>query len=244
MYGIDCSAAVGQLVAEEPRFAPVLYRFAIDYCCTGHQSLSSACAALSLDPCAVSRELDAARKGDAGPQEPDWSARSPGALADRIVSAYHRSLKEELPRLSRIIAKVATSYGDFSPLICALDRTFDSFKSELEPHMLKEEMVIFPLCRRLDAGLCSHTFRCGNIRVLVEVMEEEHRATNEVLKQMRMLVAECNFPPEAYETCNMMVGRLAALDAETQFHIHLENNILFRQAVARERTIERREQVL
>jgi regulator of cell morphogenesis and NO signaling len=94
---------LAQLVTAQPAAARVLERHHLDYCCGGPQALSSACAAVGVDPAAV---LDEIRTLESEPS-PEWATMTPAALADHLEATHHRYLRAELPRLSDLAAKVA-----------------------------------------------------------------------------------------------------------------------------------------
>jgi regulator of cell morphogenesis and NO signaling len=215
---------VGGLVAERPCRARVFEEFGIDYCCGGRRTLREACERRGVRLDVVLRRLAAA---DAErPNEVDWTGSPLGTLCDHIVETHHAFLKYELPRVGKLLAKVAGVHGDRHPELYRVVAVFDPFARDLDHHMVKEEHVLFPLVRRLAAGEPVEMNALGPIRV----MEAEHDQAGEALAEMRRL-ADGFRPPEG--ACNSYRAALAGLheiEQDLHRHVHKENNILFPRA--------------
>ena len=108
---------------------------------------------------------------DAGSNDPadgrDWMAAPLSDLVQHILDTHHRYLKEALPRLSRLSQEAVQ-----------IQKTFENLRAELESHMWKEEMVLFPLVLGLEEarmnGRPAPPAHCGSIRNPIRVMEQEH----------------------------------------------------------------------
>ena len=73
--------------------------------------------------------------------------------ADALL--YERLALHDRPgRVSRLEdhRQVAAVHGERHPELVRLRGVFTRFKAELLNHMQKEELVVFPLCRRLESG--------------------------------------------------------------------------------------------
>jgi regulator of cell morphogenesis and NO signaling len=224
---------VGQLVAERLSRARVFERLGIDYCCGGKTPLGLVCTRKGLDPYTVLHELainDAATAAD----DTDWSRASLTALADHIETAHHGYLRAELPRLAHLVRKVASVHGDQHPKLQELHQIFDSFRSELETHMLKEERVLFALCRALENASSLPPSHCGSINNPIRVMVLDHEDAGEALARMRQLTDNFTPPEDACISYRTMLDGLAELERDMHLHVHKENNILFPRASATE----------
>jgi regulator of cell morphogenesis and NO signaling len=227
---------VGQLVVERPARARVFERLGIDYCCGGRKSLALACREKDLDPDAVLRELDA--EAEAPPaDETDWSAATLAELADHIEQTHHAFLKAELPRLDRLTRKVAAVHGQRHPELVGLRLVYAHLMRELESHLLDEEAVVFPLCRRLDPSGTGGPPRdpAGrSVQSPIAALTHEHDDAGAALAEMRRLAADYVPPEGACNTYRAMLAGLAELEADMHRHVHKENNILFPRAVEAE----------
>ena len=234
MSDADLTTSVGQYVVERPSRARVFEQLGIDYCCGGREPLASACEKKGLDPRMV---LDAIEREDAKSPvgEPrDWPRVSLTELADHIWLGLVSGLRFELPRLSGLIEKLVETHGGRHSELLQCRQVFDSLRRELEPHMAKEEQILFPMIRDLEASATLPDFHCGSLRNPIRVMEHEHDDAALALSRLRELTASYTPPDDACNTYRAAFAGLAELEADLHRHIHKENNILFPRAVAEE----------
>ena len=164
--------------------------------------------------------------------ERDWMSAQPGALIGHIIETHHVYLRNELPRLAQMATKVAETHAErHGGSLVPLRDTFLELKSELESHMWKEEMVLFPLVRGLEeaaaAGTKAPPAHCGSVNNPIRVMEQEHQTAEQTLEEMRRITGNYTLPDDACDTYRALFHGLAELEADLRRHIHLENNILF-----------------
>jgi regulator of cell morphogenesis and NO signaling len=224
---------IGQLVTERPARARIFESFGIDYCCGGKKPLAQAIREKNLDAKTVLGVLDAF--DDQSPQtERNWGEASMTELADHIEQTHHAYLKTELPRLEFLVNKVADRHGSERPQLIQLARLFNIFKAELESHMHKEEVILFPICRQLEASGSPQRFHCGSVQNPIAVMVQEHDDAGEALRQMRELTDNYSLPADACNTYRALFDSLQQLEQDMHRHVHKENSILFPRAVERE----------
>lgn len=230
MTAITPETTIGALVAEDASRTRVFERLGIDYCCGGGRSLAEACEERGLDPQTVATVLDAATSSSSTPHEAvDWTERPLHELIDHIESTHHAFLREELPRLTRLLGKVARVHGKAVPWIVEVKDVFDELRPDLEAHMAKEEDVVFPFIRAQEHGEpLPSTAELGDDPI--ELMEEEHDAAGAALKQMNELSDGYTPPKNACGTFRAALEGLARLEADMHQHVHKENNILFPRA--------------
>jgi regulator of cell morphogenesis and NO signaling len=236
MSNVSEEPSVGQLVVERPARARVFERLGIDYCCGGKKVLREACREKNLDYGAVVDEL---RKDEAAPAgaERNWASASLTDLCDHIEQTHHAYLKQELPRLEFLTGKVATRHGDHRPALRDVARVFAELKAEMDSHMMKEERILFPLCRRLDVADELPTSHCGSVGNPIEVMIREHEHAGDALAQIRALTDDYALPPDACNTYRALFDALQQLERDLHEHVHKENNILFPKAIRQERLL-------
>ncbi|MBK5294430.1 MAG: iron-sulfur cluster repair di-iron protein [Acidobacteriia bacterium] len=231
---------VGQIAAENPAAARIFEKYKIDYCCGGAKSLALACAGSAISVNEVLAEVEQATRAA---EDRDWAHAGLAELADYIVAQHHTFLKNELPALASRIAKVieahATSHGDsLYPMAAA----FQGLHSELSTHMLKEEMILFPLIKRMEeaelSGAALPWTHCGSVNNPIRMMEQEHDNAGGALQTMRRVTEDYKLPADACPTYRALYEGLKALEADLHIHIHLENNILFPRASRLEQSLQ------
>jgi regulator of cell morphogenesis and NO signaling len=220
---IDTDKTVGQLAAEHPPVTMVFSRHHIDYCCGGGVSLREACERRGLDLAVVLDEIQRTLASPA-PSEERWDEAPFEALIEHIVTVYHGSLREELPRLESMARKVCETHRDKEPeMLPELLSVYVGLKAELDEHMMKEEQILFPMIARGQGFMADAP---------ISVMEHEHDSAARALRRLRQLTNDYRVPAEACTTWRALWHGLAALEEALHRHIHLENNILFPRALA------------
>jgi len=216
MAAISVADTLGELVTTDPSLARELERFGLDYCCGGGKTIAEACSTRGLDPAAVAADLEAARVV-APPAE--WSSMGAAELVDHIEATHHRYLWTELPRLSALADKVLAAHGHRHPELGQV--------SDLEPHLMKEERVLFPMIRELGQADRRPMFHCGTVRNPIAVMTVEHEQVGALLAHLRGLTDDYSVPPDGCRSYSALYAALAELEEDTHLHVHKENNVLF-----------------
>lgn len=219
---ITAESKVGLIATEHPLATRVFARHGIDFCCGGGSPLREVCAKHELEVERLIGEIEAEINTDPSGEE-RWDQRPLGELIDHILSVYHEPLKEELPRLEAMARKVLAVHGDkeLEMLSGVLD-TFLALKADLEPHMMKEEQVLFPMIRSGQGHAAEGP---------ISVMEMEHDAVGGMLRRLRALTDDYKVPAAACNTWRALWHGLADLERALHEHIHLENNILHERAL-------------
>jgi len=188
---VDPTRTLGQLVAERPARARVLERLGLDYCCHGDRPLGDAAAEAGVDVDVAIAELAAVV--DTAGAEVD--ALPPVELVDHILTTHHEYLHEELPLLDALAAKVRDVHGERHPELHEVARLFGELRADLEPHLAKEEQVLFPAIRRLvEEGPVELPF--GTIANPIRVMAAEHEGAGELLEALRAATSGYRVPAD------------------------------------------------
>jgi len=160
---LDLELSIARLVLDHSEIAPVLQRHRLDFCCRGHLTLEAACADRGLDAANVAAELERAIAARAAGEAPTFDARAASTphLVAHIVVRHHEYLREALPFLQGLSAKVARVHGDHDPRLRTLDDAVQSLCLALPPHLAQEEEVLFPALTspRPDAAVIGDELR-------------------------------------------------------------------------------------
>lgn len=231
MTTIDSMMTLGELVNIHPELARVLERRGLDYCCGGRQTLVDACVDKGLDLSSTTAELAVAVTGEVIAA---WSTMEAVELVDHLESTHHRYLWEELRRLSTLVAKIVSVHAERHPELSAVAECYEKVRADLEPHLVKEERVLFPMIRELAVAKSAPSFHCGTLRNPISMMLREHDAVGELLAQLRQLTSGYQVPADGCPSYKACFAGLAELEADTHLHIHKENNLLFPMVVRME----------
>jgi len=215
------NTALAAIVTQSPHAARVLHRHRLDFCCGGGKTLAEACAEAGLDTQTLLLEVLQA-PGPASP-ESSWEERPLTELADYLVERYHKPLAAEFERLIALARKVENVHKDKATAPKGLASVLVRLRDEVEPHMEKEEQVLFPLIRAGQGHLA---------QMPIHVMVQDHRVVAEALREVRRITGDLVPPAEACTSWINLYKGLEQLEVEFMEHIHLENHILFPRALA------------
>lgn len=215
---------LGSLVTQDIGRSRVLERLGLDYCCGGHRTLAEAAGEAGLEPDEVIQALtDSPTEGGV-----DCEAMSLSELTDHLVTVHHGYLWQEMPRLSALVAKVVGVHGQRHPELADIQGVYEELRAELEPHLTKEERILFPAIEQLDAGVTPMISPVGPIRMMMA----EHDAAGELLNRLRELTSGYVTPDDGCQSYQAMMAGLSDMEHDTHVHIHKENNILFPRVLA------------
>lgn len=236
---INPQDTVGQIVKDRPDRSRVFEALGIDYCCGGKVSLTDACGKLGLNTQQVVTQLQQAdvQSEQRQSQYIDADALSLTDLANHIEQTHHAYLRQELPRLDQITQKVASVHGDKDSRLFQVRQAFIALRDELNSHMMKEEVVLFPIIRQLEKADGPQQFHCGSVANPIRQMELEHDRAGNALEIMNKSSDGYQPPDWACNTYRAMLDGLSVLERDLHQHIHKENNVLFPKAIALESSL-------
>ena len=160
---------------------------------------------------------------------------APDALVDHLEATHHAYLHAELPRLSALADKVVAAHGARHPELSEIRLAYETIRADLEPHLAKEEQVLFPMIRALaGAATTAPRFHCGTLQNPISVMLREHDQVGDLLATLRRLTQDYQAPADGCASYRALFDGFAELEADTHLHVHKENNVLFPAVVAYE----------
>jgi regulator of cell morphogenesis and NO signaling len=95
--------------------------------------------------------------------------------------------------------------------------------------MEKEELILFPAIRRLEAQIAGNHPMEVMIQSPIAAMEDDHETAGVLIKEIRTLSNNYTPPDFACPTFRVTFQKLKEFDNDLMKHIHLENNILFQR---------------
>ncbi len=221
---------VCDIVTKSPGRAGVLTKFGLDFCCGGAKPLNETCEKKGIEIATVVNELldyDARNEGESIENVENMSATE---LCDLIVGRHHNFLRNHLQVTGLHAQKVARVHGEANPTLVQIAEIFAGLRNELEPHMMKEERILFPLIKQLEHATEPLEAHCGSVRNPIRAMFMEHHSAGAALAKLRELTTGYQPPNHACNTYRALFAELEMLERDTHAHIHLENHVLFVKA--------------
>lgn len=227
--------SLAQIVNNNHRAAAVFEKYHLDFCCKGKRSLQQACEEGQLNIAEVLSELDIAVEYGNSNAVIDYDKLSLSQLAEYITAIHHQYVKKEMPAIAMYLQKIASKHGGRHPEMLKVFEVFIALKEELDVHIQKEEVVLFPRIKEMENQLTSGNRPNVHISYLkspISMMEQEHDHAGAAMSEIRKLTGDYSLPDDACTTYKLSFEALQAFELDLHQHVHLENNILFPKALA------------
>ncbi len=142
----------------------------------------------------------------------------PAELTRHIETRYHARHREQLPRLTEMAETVETVHFGDEDAPEGLSDVLRRMIGEMEVHMKKEELILFPAIRR--GGMLG-------IETPIAVMRADHDDHDAEIAEIRRLTKGLALPEGACRTWTALYQGLAEFVTDLKEHIRLENEVLF-----------------
>lgn len=235
MTTLQPETTVAEIAAHSLAAIGVFERLGIDYCCGGKRPLADVCRDKGYRVADVERELESAQAKAVAPAT-DWNTAPLPALIDHIIATHHNYLKREMPLLAARAEKVHRVYAERRPgELDGLPEVFGQLRAELDAHLMKEEMILFPAIkakvREMEEGVPAPPTCFSTLANPIAAMEYEHEEAGAALTRIREITGNFDVPEYACSTYRALILGLEEFEQDLHRHIHLENNILHRRAM-------------
>jgi regulator of cell morphogenesis and NO signaling len=231
---------IGELVAKDYRTASVFKKYGIDFCCQGNRTIDEACEKKNIDSKSVVYDLEAVIHAQ-GENITDYKSWPLDLLADYIEKKHHRYVVEKTAEILPYLDKICRVHGVHHPELLEINEHFNKTAGELAMHMKKEELILFPFVRKLaqakqeGSNVIAPPF--GTVQNPIEAMMQEHTNEGDRFRKIEELSNNFTPPQEACNTYKVTFALLKEFEQDLHLHIHLENNILFPQAIELEKEL-------
>ena len=213
---------IGEIAASMPRTTRLFDLLGIDYVQHGNLSLRDACAEAGADPASVKQAIEAM---PSPADEPNWADAPMQELLDELRDRRHPSLRARLAQVAFDVASLPS--GATAERV---RETFSELAATLQPHMTREEHMLFPVIQHLEDCWTKNEplsmELVGGVGKPVATLVMDHSVA---LEKLDRLVAAGESTP--------LGQALEDLAHELREHIHLENNVLFPRACAIESAV-------
>ena len=199
--------------------------------CGGNCSLDEACRKKGMDP---NRFLESAeellRAHTTGPVSFCPDSHLP-QLIEYILKRFHKDHRRDFEKLESLFAEILSVGGEQHEDLSRLVALCQELMGDMEPHMAKEERVLFPLLLNLARENVAQLPPCvGDPAGPIGVMRRDHERVGTLLDRLDELTDHFT-PKEGW--CDSYKGAyilLSKINQEIRLHVHLEDNVLFPMA--------------
>jgi regulator of cell morphogenesis and NO signaling len=142
------------------------------------------------------------------------------ALTHHIETRYHARHREQLPMLAAMAERVEDVHFGDDQVPDGLSVLLQQMIGEMEVHMKKEELILFPAIRR--GGM-------PGIEQPIAVMRADHAGHDREVAEIRRQTGNLTLPEGACGTWTRLYEGLAEFIDDLTEHMRLENDVLFPQ---------------
>ncbi len=208
------SRPIGEIAADLPGATAIFRKFKLDFCCSGDVALADAAKSRGVNLEAVEHELEelsASGQSVAIPHETP-------VLIDHILERYHETHRRELPELVELARKVEKVHAEHPQAPHGLGDLLQQIIGELEVHMKKEELILFPAMRRQPTGVFDAP---------ISQMRHDHDDHGAHLQKLETITNGLELPDGACRSWQALYAGTGKFIDDLMEHVHLENNVLF-----------------
>jgi regulator of cell morphogenesis and NO signaling len=216
---------LADIAATLPGATGVFRRHKLDFCCGGRVPLRQAAAERDLAIDELEAELTAVAAQGLPADRPEETP----ALIDLIETRYHAAHRRELPELIRLARRVEAAHKGHKAVPRGITALLERMSRELEVHMKKEELILFPMMRRGGHPLIAQP---------IAAMLAEHDDHGVHLYELEALTNDFAVPDDACPTWRALYVGAKKLTDDLMEHIHTENNVLFPRFQGAEATMQ------
>jgi len=229
-FGRDIS--LEEVALRAPAMARVLLHLGIP-----QTSFSQGTVGWALDLLAAGKTLtDVALHVELWHQECDvcWQSSTFATLVTHIEAIHHAFLRAELPRIQLLLHRAVNRETKSNALVAkAILERFAPMKAELEIHIVKEELTLFPILRALDTETLSASSKnIAKIPQSISLLTIEHSEAKSSLEQIRAVGEDFSLSFLDSPLMSVLFTGLRELERDLLAHIREEDDILFARALA------------
>lgn len=145
--------------------------------------------------------------------------RDLGDLTSFIEAEYHARHRAQMPELAALSEKVETVHAGQADAPVGLAGLLHRMIGELEVHMKKEELILFPAIRTGAMGLDAP----------IAMMRADHDDHEAEVEEIKRLTNGLTLPEGACGSWTRLYAGIGEFLDDLAAHIRLENDVLFPQ---------------
>jgi len=219
---------VGEIVTDDFRTSAIFKEAGIDFCCGGQQTLKEACAEKKIHEEDLLGKISNLNANEIIPSLnfKEWDLPF---LIDYIVNTHHKYVVNTLPDLVFYTKKIASVHGKNHPELIDITHKISAINTELTSHLNQEEEVLFPAVKSEMQNPSDGSKEI--IKSEISRMLGEHDFAGRTMDEINLITDGYKVPADGCNTYQVAFKLLRQFEDDLHVHVHLENNILFPQAL-------------
>ncbi len=209
---------ITKIAAEVPGASAIFFQHQINFCVSNQQTLGEILAQNELAQTELTSALMAL---ESIPPATDWQALNNQQLIDHILTNFHQVHRQQLSELQALAQQVENVHSAHPLCPKGLADHLANIALELEQHMQKEEMILFPMLAKNASAMVFGP---------ISVMKAEHQDHFAEIEGIYRLCPNLIPHQEACNTWRSLYQGLQQFINDINTHIHIENNVLFARA--------------
>lgn len=229
---------IGDIVADNFATSEVFSAYDIDFCCGGDKLLSVIVADKNIDSDKLIEALNQAKEQvtRSNFNFKEWPLE---LQVDYVTKYHHAKIREKGPELLKLCEKVANVHGGTYPELVEVADLYRGSLNDLLSHLMKEDTILFPfIYKMLENDEAAKDSTCfGSIEMPISVMMHEHDQEGARFRKIAQLTAGYTIPADACQSYRAMMKQLQKFEQDLHEHIHIENNMIFPEAIRRAKAL-------
>lgn len=170
-----------------------------------------------------------------------YNAMSLDLLCDHIEQTHHKYVENTSVEIKENLKQLIDNGADNKSNLIEVSTIFDETASQLAMHMRREELMLFPVIRKMVKTQKPVKTLFGSIRKPIETMLDEHDSEEERFEKIAELTDDYNTDNNNDKLYNTTLKMLKEFGEDLLLHIHLENDILFPKSIELEDNLKKEE---
>jgi regulator of cell morphogenesis and NO signaling len=148
-------------------------------------------------------------------------------LIQAIEQSHHVYTRTMIDNITQAIGRAHPQVHHTLP---GIRRVIEGMATDLLPHMLKEERILFPYILALENRSVRFGQSCfGSVANPIRAMTVEHQSVREQLAQLRDITQ--HYAQTGIEEIDGVLSLVQQLDEDLVAHMHWEDDVLFPRAI-------------
>jgi regulator of cell morphogenesis and NO signaling len=162
-------------------------------------------------------------------------------LIDYIIKTHHAFAKKNAIIIYNLTQKVAYRHSHEHNELKKFNEVAFFFFQDLLNQMLREELNLFPYLGQTIKNIIrtekNDETALQYLKEKIQLQQDEHKKSFSYLKTFREITSDYEIPLDACSHYKSLFEKMKELEHDLTMHFYLEDNILFRNAIANDKEL-------